>query len=240
MIFWALGFAVGFMLWPKIRPYLHRIYVVPWFWPCLATITIGIGLGMGKGCTPTSFDTFSLKELLRQLLPHQVSAQTAPARSVTPIIANANLPDVLGSLRKRRHEDELRERKQQTKQLRVDARMALSIAEAPTQLIDHIVVHGTRKGPFCHLTCAVHHGTTDEHVWDAETLPEFCRANYLPPATHFPAWTTMTFATFDGRTMKEDKIDTLHDYCGPIPSPDCEPGGGEKHPLQSYRLYWKP
>lgn len=232
MIFWILGFAIGFALLPKIKPYLHRIYIVPWLWPSVMTIGIGLGLGLGRGCSFNSFDTFSLKELLSQLLPHQVSVSSSmhasePVTSITPLVATADLDKILGGLKIRRHEDELRERRYEKRQLQQQATVALRASDYTT-----FAKHGTRKGPFCHLTCAVHHGTNEEHTWDAETLPEFCRANYLPPAQHFPAWMQMLDFGDGGR------YERLNPYCGPIPSSDCE-GPNEKHPVQSYKLYWK-
>jgi hypothetical protein len=71
-----------------------------------------------------------------------------------------------------------------------------------------------RIGPFCRVTCAAHHGGE----YDVETVPELCRANWIPPgAFYVPGWYS-------------EASDNL-EYTNPWPGP-AQQGFG------SYRLYW--
>lgn len=71
----------------------------------------------------------------------------------------------------------------------------------------------SRKGPFCHVTCVGHHG----QMWDRETLPEYCTANWIPPnLASMPGWDN--FGKYDATTFR--------------PGPAM--AGFEK-----YQLYWK-
>lgn len=77
---------------------------------------------------------------------------------------------------------------------------------------EHAVLSETRKGPFCHVTCLVHHGTS----YDRETLPEFCNANEIPHTDSTPGWDT--FLGYDAMTSR--------------PGPTTAG-------FHSYKLYWK-
>jgi hypothetical protein len=69
-----------------------------------------------------------------------------------------------------------------------------------------------RKGPYCRVTCAVHHGSR----YDVETDESLCKANWIPPdADAVPGWINQ--GDFD--------------YKQPWPGP----AGGD---FQSYKLYW--
>jgi Family of unknown function (DUF5317) len=70
-----------------------------------------------------------------------------------------------------------------------------------------------RSGPFCRVTCAAHHGGE----YDVETLPEACKANWIPPTAIFvPGWYAVS-----------DKEEVASDWPGP-----AEKG------FSSYKLYW--
>ena len=72
---------------------------------------------------------------------------------------------------------------------------------------------GTRKGPFCRVTCLVHHADT----YDVETDKEFCDKNQIPSdAEEVPGWIVM------GNM----------EYRQPWPRP-ATPG------FHSYKLYWQ-
>jgi Family of unknown function (DUF5317) len=70
-----------------------------------------------------------------------------------------------------------------------------------------------RSGPFCRVTCAAHHGGQ----YDVETVPELCRANWIPPTAQWvPGWYAIS-----------DKEEITNPWPGPAQS------GFEK-----YKLYW--
>lgn len=70
MLAWLVGFAISFQLWPKIKPYLHRIFFIPWVRLTLAAASFSSLVFFPMyGCSRSSWDTFSLKELLKSLLP---------------------------------------------------------------------------------------------------------------------------------------------------------------------------
>jgi uncharacterized membrane protein len=70
-----------------------------------------------------------------------------------------------------------------------------------------------RSGPFCRVTCSAHHGAQ----YDVETLPEACKANWIPPtATNVPGWIAIS-----------DKEEQANPWPGPATA------GFEK-----YKLYW--
>jgi hypothetical protein len=76
--------------------------------------------------------------------------------------------------------------KLKVRQLHSDARVA--ILQFPQPFLQQPQKR-TRSGPFCHVTCMVHHGD----VYDRETLPELCRANWIPPNTvEVPGWWPLT------------------------------------------------
>jgi len=75
---------------------------------------------------------------------------------------------------------------------------------------------GTRKGPFCQITCSVHHKDT----YQAEVEQQLCRDNKIDPdAAWVPGW---------GRY--DDSHEIMNDWPGPQ-----NPGGG----FDGYKLAWK-
>lgn len=90
---------------------------------------------------------------------------------------------------------------------------------------------GTRKGPFCRITCLVHHADSytpqcsqprssgGSCTYDVETDKEYCDKDRIPPdAAEVPGWTTQGNMEFRQ----------------PWPGP-ANPDGG----FDSYKLYWK-
>lgn len=70
-----------------------------------------------------------------------------------------------------------------------------------------------RSGPFCRMTCTAHHGG----MYDVETLPEACRANWIPPtAEYVPGWYSMS-----------DTMEITNPWPGPA-----------QKGFESYKLYW--
>lgn len=93
---------------------------------------------------------------------------------------------------------------QMTLKTNVDGSFEFVAKSAPKKL---------RSGPFCRMTCSAHHGG----VYDVETLPEACRANWIPPKTQWvPGWLA---------------ISDTEEIANPWPGP-AQAG------FESYKLYW--
>lgn len=76
-----------------------------------------------------------------------------------------------------------------------------------------VVTKRVRTGPACHVTCTGCHGQ-----WDRETLPEFCKANWISPrAAWVPGW---------------DDISDGYEVTTGRPGPATLG-------FKSYKLYWK-
>lgn len=74
---------------------------------------------------------------------------------------------------------------------------------------------GGRKGPFCRVTCAVHHNDK----YDVEVEKQFCNANWIPPQTEYIAgWAVEPTGKYE--------------YNSPWPGP-ATPG------FHNYKLYWR-
>jgi hypothetical protein len=78
---------------------------------------------------------------------------------------------------------------------------------------------GTRKGPFCRITCEFHHGdNAGAGTGDVEVDADYCKKGIIPPTDYeVPGWIA---------------IDAQYERKNPWPGPA---GGGLDH----YRLYWK-
>lgn len=93
--------------------------------------------------------------------------------------------------------------------------IAGSTSQYPSPVMEPI---GTRKGPFCRITCAVHHTSR----YDVEVTPDLCRANRVPPAaTYVEGWL-------------EQPPGSGYEYLVPWPGPANGQGG-----FDGYKLYWK-
>lgn len=103
--------------------------------------------------------------------------------------------------------------RKQTLKVQGEARLAiLQFDEQGSRIVER-----TRQGPFCHVTCLVHHGDT----YDRETLPELCTADWIPPNTvNVPGW----FSAGDAL----GKFEVTYAWPGP-----ATPG------FHRYKLYWK-
>jgi len=76
---------------------------------------------------------------------------------------------------------------------------------------------GTRKGPFCRVTCSFHHGDPRQGTGDVELDAEFCQKNRIPPELD----------EVMGWIQVNDQLEVKQPWPGPA-------GGG----LDNYKLYW--
>jgi hypothetical protein len=94
-----------------------------------------------------------------------------------------------------------------------DAFTTPSLASLLSSLsVSNVSEKSARKGPFCRVTCAAHHGG----VYDVESLPELCRANWIPKTYLVPGWYSVS-----------DKEEITYAWPGP-----AYPG------FENYKLYW--
>lgn len=188
LAWWASGWVKGFGLFEKWPAEARR--------DCRKNIPIVVVLMIvgnllnvrGCGSRDLRADVKAVEAAVAPKLVAHVAAKPQPKwRSLGNLVAPP--PEVLTRLRQETTK----------KQKREEAAVLKAIDEAVKAAQAKIVTtnqgfsltmpsptpKGARKGPFCRLTCAAHHGGE----YDVETLPQACAANWIPPdAQQVPGW----------------------------------------------------
>lgn len=192
LYYWFGGLIGGFRLWSKLPPWLRR------WWRRYALLTwlmtaggaaVG-GIVVERGCV-------SLPQLAAAYV---VPTNPAKFHSLGKVEASHDLPPIPFKILHRLHlEDAKRERErqqQETIRLHNDATIATNVFFVDHPLDKVTINTDKRKPPFCHVTCYGHHGG----IYDRETLPEYCKANWIPKTEWTPGWYHMPGTNEDWTT----------------------------------------
>lgn len=208
ILWWSTGWIKGFKLLEKWTAEARR--------DCMKNIPIVMVLMLAgnllsiRGCSAGEMQA-SVKRLAEAATPVSI-----PKGKVKPESKMRDLGTIIApppaSLRRLREETAKSE--QERKKLAVMP--FVSETSFRPMFIQNIAKVGTRKGPFCHVTCAVHH---NDH-YEAEVKKEFCNANWIPPtAQYVQGWGVSKV------------INDIYEYNNPWPGPAVEG-------FHSYKLYW--
>lgn len=199
---WLTGFGIGFHFREKLPPQVRKILGI-----------IGILSLLGAGAVVGGFTGGFMAVAGSVAEPSSLSSPKDKWRSLTPLPL-APPPPVTRRLKVIEAEQDKEEHERVEQEL-----MKL----APLGGLDLSLLNrtfekaGTRKGPFCRVTCAFHHGGNA----DVEVLSDLCKANFIPKSMAWvPGWQTDHSGQYE--------------YQNPWPGP-ANPDGG----LDSYKLYWK-
>ncbi len=211
LAWWSCGSAGGFRLfekWPKEarKDARKNIPIV------LVLMTIGNFLNV-RGCSIAQMNasTLDIQQAMnprRAVIKHDAVAHLRSLGSIAPppfqILTRLRMEEAKRMAEMKRAED-----------LRLKGEAVRAILNVPPPDWVQISRKMTREGPYCHVQCSVHHGA----VYDRETLPEICRANWIPPQTErVPGWYPIEGTDQEITAM----------WPGP-----ATPG------FSSYKLYWK-
>lgn len=186
---WLNGLAYGFCLWDKLPHRVKQGVVATGMAISLLPIIPMVHCGRGAA----------------GLSDGQVGAlnpawRVLPVRLVTPVGKLTPLTKLLKIQRQEEHEA-----------------IKKSLLTIHVERLGHWQKAGSRQGPFCRVTCTVHH---NDH-YDVEALPELCKAGFIPKEmAEVPGW---------GKTAGDSEYEFLNPWPGP-----ANPEGG----FHSYKLYW--
>lgn len=197
---WVMGALGGFHLWERL-PRQAKRWLRIYGWLTLLTAGGAASVATSKGCV--------------NLGQGQATAVAKYLEGGVPVAGKAHsLGNVAPPQEFLTRLKAVTAKQEKLREAESRVRVVQAIADAMTFRLNHSSTVGlSRKGPFCHVTCMVHHGST----YDRETLPEFCRANWIPPDAHaVPGWYPLN--------------DTM-EYTAAWPGPA---DGG----FDNYKLYW--
>jgi hypothetical protein len=215
---WASGAIAGFRIWEKLP---RKVVKALSLCAVLTLFASGgvVGVASMRGCV-----TMAGMKAVAEAASRSAAQVTAPSVERVPDHSRS-----LGKVADPPFEMLTRLRKETAKQERKAAKA--KAAEAVNAVISGLITFShtgiitsmaplqmtpksERSGPFCRVTCAAHHGGE----YDVETLPELCRANWIPPSAIFvPGW----------HDFGSSKFEISAPWPGPAQS------GFEK-----YKLYW--
>jgi hypothetical protein len=202
--YWASGLFCGFRISEKLPEKVKRALKL---YGLLALLGGGAAVGTAsmRGC-------ISLPALQAYAASASAASGNSGAEVKTPKLHSLGkvtpAPPPFKVLTRMRMQEEMRKQKEEARQA-----MLTFLASIPQRWVMG-QTRQARKGPFCHVTCSVHHGT----LYDRETLPEFCKSNWIPPdAENVPGWWP---------------IDDKHEFTAAWPGPAVTG-------FESYKLYWK-
>jgi hypothetical protein len=227
---WLVGVTSGFHVWDKIPPKMARI-IRRCFWLTLLCSGAGGSAAFMRGCV-------SLADV--QAAAASVAAASAAGSVTVKPQQNYSLGKVTLSPPPFKILTRLREETAKSESEKANARkaaekvVAQAAAESPIfsfvvvlpngqretitmsnadATINHVTPKNARSGPFCRVTCAAHHGGE----YDVETVPELCRANWIPPRAEWvPGWY---------------ELNETKEMTSPWPGP-AQVG------FEKYKLYW--
>lgn len=206
VFYWLIGWANGFHFLDKSREY--RKQAAKNFPIALILICLGHLLGV-RGCNVGTLQALASGGGTTAMLPEKkqwrdLGTMLPPPRRIKP----------LNQIEREQQADLEKLRQQQQKEAREDAQRIINqfTRNPPVQHVEQ----ATRKGPFCRITCTVHH---NDH-YDVEVMPELCKANWIPPtAAYVPGWWKLD---------QEGKWEAMNLWPGP-----AQTG------FRTYKLYWK-
>ena len=202
-LYWFVGWAGGFKLLGKAKEWRREAQKN--FPIALMMLLVGHLLGV-RGC-----DTGTLRALTRTSGEVTVKSPLPKWRSLGPILLPPRRIKPLSQIEREQQADLAKLEEQEKTQLREDVRASIAEFSRAPEVLQH---SGSRKGPFCRITCTVHH---DDH-YDVEVLPELCKVNWIPPdTTEVPGW--------------------WHDSTGRWEEMNLWPGPAQAG-FHSYKLYW--
>jgi hypothetical protein len=215
LVWWLFAWMGGFRLWGKIperiKKLLRKIYPIPAFTMGGAAAAIAVGVISMHGCNV-------IDSMAAALMPETASVSSPKSRDLGKIASPSF--EVLHRIKleaDKRTERQERQEKLQKKAIEATDKFpwfdrgGLVVVNNIVKMIEP--KPHTRKPPFCHVTCTVHHGAQ----YDRETLAEYCRANWIPPSLeNMPGWWPVS----DTEEVTE-----------PWPGPATEG-------FESYKLYW--
>lgn len=214
---WVFGWSKGFALkdkWPaeERTDSFKNVPIV------LALMMVGNLLNF-RGCSVTELraSTASIASAVMPDAPHIKPKSTKQWRDMGKL--SAPPPEMLTRLREKTAKQNKELLKLINKELEKQERAVtqVPVIDAKGQVVGFVMASpetpkSARRGPFCRVTCAAHHGGQ----YDVETMTDLCRANYIPPTTDYvPGWIAITQDT---------------ERANPWPGPT--------QGLESYKLYW--
>lgn len=231
IMYWLMGLLGGFhvseKIPPRFRTWLRKVRVIPI--PLAATTTIGIGIAYMHGCISLSAAMQEVVVSSSRILPanpiRHHNYKSTILITVTPELKRFILEMKQEEARQRKFEADLEADQQRIKRFsRPDPVGRGGATIAPDGTVNFkpmmLLPQGVRKGPFCRITCTVHH----DAAYDVEVSDvNLCRTGKLDPtANEVPGWTP----TGDGHT----------EYQNGWPGPG--PYINDPAEQYKYKLYW--
>lgn len=232
LTWWFCGAISGFHLFEKLPEKIKKAWRV---YAALTLLTGGgvVGVAGMRGCggfatasaQPAPVSTPARRQVIKLTSPLEVLGglrlQRTKEEREEKQKAEAERRKVEAEARKQLREEKRRLREEAQLQFMMsrwssNAAQTTSISGAPITIGREITPVGSRKGPFCRVTCAFHHSSSA----DVEVDGSYCNAKVIPPdAESVPGWAR----TADGQGEFQN------DWPGPANS---------QRGLDSYKLYW--